>query len=65
MANDLDIYRTLNIMIQQQGDEALKQAAMKANDFTDLGSLVTKGSDFTRTCPSHLLGCGSRARLDV
>jgi len=40
--NPIDIYRTANLMIQQHGEEASIQAAMKADEMLAQGNLDGK-----------------------
>ena len=39
MTSDLDIFRTANLLIEQHGDEAPIQAAMRADEMLDVGDL--------------------------
>ena len=42
MTSDLDIYRTANLLIQQHGEEAAIQAAMKADEMLAKGDMDGK-----------------------
>jgi len=42
MTTNIDIYRTANLMIQQHGEEAAIQAAMKADEMLAQGNLDGK-----------------------
>ncbi len=35
--DDIDIYRTANILIREHGDKATIQAAMRADEFLNIG----------------------------
>jgi len=42
MTTSLDIYRTANLMIQQHGEEAALQAAMRADEMLAKGNMDGK-----------------------
>lgn len=39
MPDDIDIYRSARLLIDQHGDEAAIHAAMKADEFSERGDL--------------------------
>ncbi len=39
MTSDLDIYRSANVLVKHQGDDALVEAAMRADAMLEAGDL--------------------------